>query len=192
MLAHEFSVPAQDLDAGGRHVRFVVRAAWIRGALEGTDVGQGGADGTIDLRLSKSGTDVVVRGTLAAELTVPCARCLEPAHVHVREPISALVIPASELGPSRGAASEDGEGEGEGDLTDLADLGVRDAEVIPYDGETVVLDDLVRDELLLAVPMIPLCSESCPGISPQHPEEQAGPAIDPRLRPLLRLKKSPI
>jgi uncharacterized protein len=182
MLAHEFSVPAQDLDAGGKHVRFVLRAAWIRGALEGTDVGQGGTDGTIDLRLSKSGTDVVVRGTLAAELTVPCARCLEPAHVHVREPISALVIPASELGPVRGGDGDDSEDEGV--------LAGRDAEVIPYDGETVVLDDLVRDELLLAVPMIPLCSESCPGISPEHPEEPAGPAIDPRLRPLLRIKKS--
>ena len=189
MLAHEFTVPAQDLDAGGKHVRFVVRAAWIRGALEGTDVGQGGADGTIDLRLSKSGTDVVVRGTLAAELTVPCARCLEPAHVHVSEPISALVIPASELAPARSGHGERDAGEGE---ADLADLPGGDAEVIPYDGETVVLDDLVRDELLLAVPMIPLCSESCPGISPEHPEEQAGPAIDPRLQPLLRLKKSPI
>jgi uncharacterized metal-binding protein YceD (DUF177 family) len=40
--------------------------------------------------------------------------------------------------------------------------------------------------------MIPLCSEACPGIRPQLvPEEgQGAPAVDPRLRPLLRLKKS--
>ena len=180
MDSHEFSVPTRDLDAGGKHFRFVVRAAWIRGALEGTDVGQGGADGAIDVRLSRSGTDVVVRGTLAAELSVPCARCLEPARVVVHEPISALVIPAAELAP----ASPHGKGE------DEADLPGGDAEVIAYDGETVVLDELVRDELLLAVPMIPLCSESCPGISPEHPEESAGTDIDPRLRPLLELKKS--
>ena len=40
-----------------------------------------------------------------------------------------------------------------------------DADMLAYDGENLVLDDLVRDELLLAVPMIPLCSEACPGIS---------------------------
>ncbi len=176
MAAHEFSVPARDLDAGGKHVQFVVRAAWILGALEGTSVAAGGSDGALDVRISKSGTDVVVRGTLTADLTVPCARCLEPAHVSVREPMSALAVPAAELGPRAGGDEESAEGS--------------DAEMIPYDGETLVLDGLVRDELLLAIPMIPLCSEACPGIRREILEESPQPAVDPRLRPLLRLKKS--
>jgi uncharacterized protein len=66
--------------------------------------------------------------------------------------------------------------------------------MIAYDGETLVLDDLVRDELLLGIPMIPLCSEACPGIQPQLASEQPVAAavdrIDPRLQPLLRLKKN--
>ncbi|HEY4015010.1 MAG TPA: DUF177 domain-containing protein [Polyangiaceae bacterium] len=180
MGAHEFSIPASDLDAGGKQVRFPVRAAWIRGALEGTEVAQGGSDGVLDVRLSKSGNDVVVRGRLTAELTVPCARCLEPALIVVNEPVSALAVPASELRPSV-AAEKEGE-----------DLPARDPEMIGYDGETLVLDDLVRDELLLAVPMIPLCSEGCPGISPAISSESAQSAVDPRLRPLLQLKKSPM
>ena len=60
--------------------------------------------------------------------------------------------------------------------------------MIAYDGETVVLDDLVRDELLLGIPMIPLCSEGCPGIRPEQSEREAVASIDPRLRPLLGLK----
>ena len=60
--------------------------------------------------------------------------------------------------------------------------------MIAYDGETVVLDDLVRDELLLGIPMIPLCSEGCPGIRPEQSEGEAVASIDPRLRPLLGLK----
>jgi uncharacterized protein len=187
MAAQEFSVPARELDAGGKHLEFPVRAAWIRGALEGTDVRPTGTDGRLDVRLSKSGTDVVVHGTLAAELTVPCARCLEPAHVSIQEPVSALVVAASELPADRKAKDADRNGKARNEDEDLP---VRDADVIPYDGETVVLDDLVRDELLLAVPMIPLCSEGCPGIRPENPSESTGPAIDPRLRPLLRLKKS--
>jgi uncharacterized protein len=177
---HEFSIPVHDLDAAGRAVRLPVRAAWLRSVLEGTDVGPADHDGALDLRVSKSGNDVVVRGTLEAELTVPCARCLEPARVQVREEISALAVP----GPGEAPRAADGDDEAD------EERATDDADTIAYDGETVVLDDLIRDELILGVPMIPLCSESCPGI-PAGPGEDAGDAgIDPRLRPLLKLKKS--
>jgi uncharacterized protein len=179
MADREFAIPVKDLDAAGKPFRFTVRAAWLRAAFEGTDVTAGEHDGSLELRLSKSGTDVVVRGTLEAELSVPCARCLEPSHVPVKEAISALVVPATAMRESSGAGDDD-------------DVAPDQADLIPYDGETVVLDELVRDELLLGIPMIPLCSEGCPGIRPElmreKPEE--APGIDPRLRPLLRLKKT--
>lgn len=149
---HEFSVPVRDLDAAGKPFRFTMRAAWIRGALEGTEVQPAGDDGSLDVRVSKSGTDVVLRGKLAAELVVPCARCLEPAHVSVKQDLAALAVPRAKM------REEKRRGEGDPDAAP-------DADMIAYDGETLVLDDLVRDELLLAVPMIPLCSEACPGIS---------------------------
>jgi len=181
MAEHEFAIPVRDLDAAGKPFRFPVTAAWLRTALEGTDVANGGGDGTLEVRLSKSGTDVVVRGTLEAQLTVPCARCLEPAHVPVKEDISALVVPATATRDAAGAQDDD-------------DIAPEQADLIAYDGETVILDELVRDELLLGIPMIPLCSEGCPGIRPQPAQEEAAEApatdaIDPRLRPLLRLKK---
>jgi uncharacterized protein len=176
---HEFDIPVMELDAGGKSVDFPVRAAWIRSALEGTEVAEGGVDGALSLRLSKSGTDVVLRGTLKADLVVPCGRCLEPAKVAVRETISALAVPKALMRES--GDDEDG------------DLAPEQADMIAYDGETLVLDELIRDELLLGVPMIPLCSEGCTGIRPssqsQPDEAPAEAPIDPRLRPLLRLKK---
>jgi len=180
---HEFTIPVMDLDAGGKSLDFPVRAAWIRSALEGTEVAVGGVDGALSLRLSKSGTDVVIRGTLKADLVVPCGRCLEPAQVAIRETVSALAVPRAAMRESTGHEDKDED----------ADLAPEQADMIPYDGETLVLDDLVRDELLLGVPMIPLCSEGCAGIRPssqsQPDEAPATPPIDPRLRPLLRLKK---
>jgi uncharacterized protein len=175
---HEFAIPVRDLDAAGKPFRFPVRAAWLRGALEGTDVAAPDRDGDLEVRLSRSGTDVVVRGRFQADLVVPCARCLEPAPVTIAEDVSVLVVPASAMREKAGKGDEDAP--------------LEHADVIPYDGETVVLDDLVRDELLLAIPMIPLCSEACPGISPKlaAEEPEPGPGVDPRLRPLLRLKKS--
>jgi len=172
----EFSIPVHDLDASGRDFRLPVRATWIRGVLEGTDVGPALSDGQLDLRLSKSGKDVVVRGMLRAELYVPCARCLDPARVLVREELSTLAVGAETL--HRGKRHEDDDDEGSSDGDTLA-----------YDGDVVVLDTLVRDELLLGIPMIPLCSEACPGIRPEVGRGDVGVSVDPRLRPLMGLKK---
>jgi uncharacterized protein len=181
MIPPEFSFPASNLDAGGKRFQLPIRTAWLRGVLEGTAVEASEHDGELDLRLSKSGTDVVVRGTLAADLIVPCSRCLAPALVPVREELSLLAVPGAHV--EKGKRVDDGE---EGDV----DPG--EADVIAYDGETIVLDELVRDELLLGVPMIPLCSEACPGIRPERLSSDAPSAaeenIDPRLRPLLRLR----
>ncbi len=100
----------------------------------------------------------------------------------MREELSLLAVPGAQGEKGRHEQREHEEGEvdpGEGD-------------VIAYDGENIVLDDLVRDELLLGIPMIPLCSEACPGIRPERLSSDAPSAaeenIDPRLRPLLRLR----
>jgi uncharacterized protein len=199
MTSPELSIPIRDLDAGGREFHFPLRTAWIRGAVEGTDVTAGDQDGALEVRLSKSGNDVVLRGVLTAELIVPCARCLEPAHVTIHEPLSALFVPASTLRAEHtrgGDRGDDDEAEGTSDSPD----------VVAFDGETVVLDSLVRDEMLLALPIVPLCSEACAGIrlgpatpgaapapdasgrtdQPSQSDERAG--IDPRLLPLLSFK----
>jgi uncharacterized protein len=186
-MAHsEFSIPVHDLDAAGKRFELVITADWLRLALAGTDAGPGLRDGKLDVRLSKSGTDVVVRGEFTAEVTVACARCLEPARVAVREPVNALVVAE---GSSSGAPTP--AGDPDGDAGESGDLVTDQADVISYDGDTVVLDTLVRDELLLGIPMIPLCSEACTGIRPESsPESSPEGGIDPRLRPLLRIKKS--
>jgi uncharacterized protein len=205
MSAHEFSIPISDLDAAGKQFRFPVRASWVRGALEDHEATAAGEDGELDVRVSKSGNDVVVHGTLKADLTVPCARCLEPVKIPIRETVSFLMVPKSFL------KGQEGEYE----------FAAEEADLVPYEGDTIVLDDMIRDELVLDTPMIPLCSEDCPGISP--PPDAASPAaaassdpktgqttgqtkgqttgqttgtsdgsapVDPRLAPLLRFKKT--
>ncbi len=174
MPSPELCIPIHDLDAAGRHFSFTIPSGWIRGVLEGTGVSAAGPDGDLDVRASKSGSDVVIRGVLSAELSVPCARCLEPACIRVREELSALAVPFE-------PTSAEDETELTGDESDT----------IPFVGDNVVLDDWVRDELLLGVPIVPLCSESCPGIRPEPaPDGHAGPAadVDPRLAPLLKLR----
>jgi uncharacterized protein len=176
----EFRIPVSELDAAGKDYHFVLRPSWVRGALEDHEATASTEDGSLDVRVSKSGTDVVVHGTLVADLEAECARCLKPVKVHVHGPLSVLFVPEKALkAPGK----------------DEYEMSPEEADTIPFDGDTVVLDDVVRDELVLETPMIPLCSEDCPGISPPPlggaDEATTGgdKPLDPRLAPLLRLKK---
>lgn len=65
-----------------------------------------------------------------------------------------------------------------------------DGETYPLEGERVDLEPLVRDAVLLALPLAPLCEEACAGPEPDgHP---IGPTdrdeIDPRWSALGELK----
>ena len=173
----EFRVPFSELDPSGKDYHFPVRANWVRGALEENEAGPAGEDGKLDVRLSRSGTDVVAHGRLQFDLVAPCARCLEPTAVPIDEELSFLMVPAA-----RTKTPEIEEYE----------FAPEEADVVPFDGENVVLDDVVRDELVLQIPMIPLCSEDCPGMSarsiPDAASEVPEESLDPRLLPLLRFK----
>ena len=183
-MTAEFLIPVADIDAGGKPFDFVVRAAWIRGALEECDATTSGKDGRLAVRVSRSGQDLVVRGHLTAELEAPCSRCLEPTRFPIDQELSLLFVPGKDLRKK--------EADGEVELTDA------DADTFPYEGESLILDDVVRDELVLETPMIPLCSEDCAGIrppdtgaaesDPSGPSASLGDKIDPRLAPLLNLR----
>lgn len=175
MSDHEFTISASDLDAGGRAYRFVVEPKWLAGQLADHEAKPAAKPGSLDVRASKSGNDVVVSGKLDLDLLVPCARCTEPFDYHVHSDIRVLYAPAGKLKTPDKQEYE---------------FSPEEADTLPYDGETVVLDDLVRDEMLLEIPMIPLCSEGCTGISPSpgSPEKAQEKAIDPRLAPLLGMR----
>lgn len=167
-----FVVSASELDAGGKEYTRAIPHDWLVRTFEESDASPLG-DGELDVRLSRSGTDVVVHGGAKAEIELPCARCLEPVKVTLAPEISVLMVPASKVRHER-----------------EHEMASSEADVLPYDGENVVLDDLVRDDLLLEIPMIPLCSETCPGIASAEQAKASEPPVDPRLAPLLAMKKA--
>jgi len=204
----QFLLDLQDLDAAGKNLKAPIPVVWLRGALEGCELSPTDEPGSIDLRYSRSGTDVILHGQAKVTLQIPCARCLNPALLPLDIELSLLLVPAT--GPkgdfARGrkatkeaakatkdakpkeapkpaakAAKEPAEPEYEMQSGD-ADLDV-------YDGDEVALDPFLREAILLEVPPFPLCSEGCRGIAPPPSEESQGPSIDPRLAPLLKFKK---
>ncbi len=76
---------------------------------------------------------------------------------------------------------------------DIYEFSPDEADADTYTGDEIVLDGFLREAILLEIPIFPLCSEECPGIGPvpaaAGDADAADQPIDPRLAPLLALKK---
>jgi uncharacterized protein len=123
-----------------------------------------GADIELDFRLEAVMEGVLVSGTARAPLTGECARCLEPVTSSIEVDFQELFVYSD---TRSGESAEEDERRLEGDLIDL--------------------EPVVRDAMVLALPLSPLCQDDCPGLcsecgvrladaEPDHHHE----AVDPR------------
>ena len=105
-------------------------------------------------------------------------------------PAKASSAKSAKRSSSGGAAKGRWGREGDKDIYEFA---LEEADIDTYDGDEVVLDDFIREMILLEAPIFPLCSEECPGIRaiPEVSSNRGNrvpKAVDPRLRPLLDMQ----
>jgi uncharacterized protein len=93
--------------------------------------------------------DIRLRGELAAGLELQCARCLDPVKQNVKREFELLYRP---LGVDAGR-----------DEISVTDA---EAEVGYYQGEGILLEDVLREQVLLALPLKITCREDCKGLCP--------------------------
>jgi len=111
----------------------------------------------LDLTLEAVAEGVLVRGGVDAVLRVPCARCLAPTLLPRRAEVTELHRRTGR-GPARGPARAP-----EDDPDEPAD----DEAYLLVDGDRALeLDRMVRDALLLDVPVRVLCRPDCAGLCP--------------------------
>ena len=192
-----FTIPANDIDTAGRSVDADLPTDWLVSELVEADLTPLGP-GHVSVRLSRTGIgtnnagEIVIRGRVRAELTMPCARCMDPTPVHVDSSITLLLVPAPTAKPPK---HEHKKANGQGKPAakpeeEEYEFTSEEADFDLYDGETVVLDPFIREAILLEAPNFPLCSDACPGIRRADLERaEPAPAIDPRLAPLNALRE---
>ncbi len=98
MTSH-FAIPVNDIDTAGVARSFDLPLAWLTEALSDTDVSVS-EPARAEVRLSRTGNEVVVRGKVTAHLVVPCARCLSDTHHPIEGELSLLLHPARNVGAS--------------------------------------------------------------------------------------------
>ena len=125
------------------------------------DLASGGEDyrvtAPVDLRMviHKDQDRYRLVGTVKTELELDCSRCLEPYKLPVDRAFDLRFLPAGVAEPA--TDDDDEEIEVEDD----------DVSLTFYRDEQIDLNELLREQFYLALPMKPLCKVDCKGICPQ-------------------------
>ena len=107
------------------------------------------AEGMAEL-LNNTLGEIRVRGHVKVDLEVPCDRCLEPVQYPVDQDFDLFYRPSSE------------DAETAHDL----EIDAGEAEIGFYEGVGIELSEVLREHILLSLPMQQICRDSCAGICP--------------------------
>jgi len=132
-----------------------------------------GAEMQLDVRFEAVTEGVLVTGSVTAALAGECARCLTPLAASVTASFTELYLYPRDRHDRHDRFDENTE---------------QDDEELHLDGDLLDLEPVLRDAVVLALPMSPLCREDCPGLCVECgvPLADAGPghghedAPDPR------------
>lgn len=97
----------------------------------------------------KTVKDIRVAGDFSVRVEVPCARCLDAVVQELKRKFELLYRP-------RGIDA------GKEELSITA----ADAEIGYYQGDGLLLEDVLREQVLLALPLKAICREDCKGLCP--------------------------
>jgi uncharacterized protein len=132
----------------------------------------------LDFDIHKDKEKFRLEGTVKTELELQCSRCLEAYRMPVDAAFDLRYLPASEMGTEQERELQDD-----------------DVETSYYRDDQIDLNQLMREQFYLALPMKPLCGEECQGLCAQCGTnlntgscECQSQWIDPRLAALRELK----
>jgi uncharacterized protein len=100
------------------------------------------------LQATRAGEDVSLAGNLKATVETVCDRCLKTLTIPVDQSFDLLYVPPAKTSEEK-------------------ELGDEDLSIAFYHDQIINVDDLVREQVELALPMARLCKGECRGLCPE-------------------------
>ncbi len=110
---------------------------------------EGPASVQAELRLGRSGRGLVIGGTFVGDVALICSRCLEPFRFQAQDRFD-LYCELQLQGPPG----------------EQRELGEDELDVTYLEEGRINTDHLLRENILLSLPVQPLCREDCRGLCP--------------------------
>jgi len=98
-------------------------------------------------QITRDGNRLKVAGQAQARVQVECDRCLQPVELPVKTDFDLEYVRTEQYRESQ-----------------AAELSEEDLDLSVYEGEAIEIDEIAREQLLLAVPTQVLCKEDCKGL----------------------------
>jgi DUF177 domain-containing protein len=192
-------VKIEEIDEDGLVLDEAVSERTLAEALsrEGQDTGfRADRPAAFKASFRKISGGVLLVGDLAPHLTAPCKRCLRdvPMDLPIHFTLNLVPEPRVSLEDAGldGDAAEDPKNQKRDSGGSFA-LGDADREY--FDGHTIDLDPIVREQVLLALPVSVVCKDDCKGLCPKCGQDlneaECGcerKVVDPRLAVLKSIK----
>lgn len=137
-------VELEDIPAAGLEISFNLKPSYFEIAADEFNISE---HVLFDCSLTKKGREVYVQGDMKTDLRLVCARCLASFIVPLNVHLEIDYLPKWILG-----------------LEEEVELEAGDLNKYYYEGDSINLKDAVRDYIVTAVPIKPLCSEECKGL----------------------------
>ena len=94
--------------------------------------------------------DIRLRGSYAGKFQVPCARCLDPVEIPVSAEFDLIFRPLS----------------ADADAPERS-ITASETEIGYYQKDSLLLEDVLREQVLLSLPVRTLCKPDCRGLCPR-------------------------
>ena len=143
-------IDLRTIQPGSRTFEYVLEKDWWRSEEFENQILALDAPLAVSLRLYTAGDKIALDGRMNGGIQVRCDRCLQPYHRDLNAAFHvflALPSPESEVA--------------EVELLD------EDMEVNFIRGEEIDVDEIVREQVYLSLPMKLLCSDDCKGLCPR-------------------------
>lgn len=164
-------VKIEEIQAQGLERTAPIAPKVLQSALEDSEGFTLVASSPLKASFKKVSNRVFVKGSFAVDLSCPCKRCTDPVPVHLDIDFNLRMIPEP-TAPRRDDDEAEGkparrrpqkkEDDEQAESASSFELDEIDAE--PFDGKTIDLDPVVREQVLLALPVTVVCSEDCKGL----------------------------
>lgn len=104
----------------------------------------------VSLRIDRAETDIYIRGKADISIELLCSRCIKTFAKDMALNINAVYAPIAEFGKE-----------------DKHEVYDDELDMAFYEGDELDIDELLKEQIILNIPMQPLCSEICKGICPE-------------------------
>jgi len=94
--------------------------------------------------------DIRLKGRYSSRFQVPCARCIEPVEISLAADFDLIFRP---LGADAGAPERS--------------ISAAETEIGYYQKDSLLLEDVLREQVLLSLPVRTLCKPDCKGLCPR-------------------------